>query len=117
MLVEDEVMVRRLARKILVQHGYTVLEAANGDEGWSLSENHEQRIHLLLTDVILPTINGKELFVRLQQARPDLRALFMSGYTENVIAHHGVLDQGTNFLAKPFTIEGLARMVRMVLDA
>ena len=116
LLVEDDGVVRELARRILSSHGYTVLEAGEGNEAGLLSRRYSGTIHLLLTDVVMPDVNGRELFERLKAERPGLTALFMSGYTENVIAHHGVLDRGTHFIQKPFTVKSLARSVRDVLD-
>jgi signal transduction histidine kinase len=116
LLVEDEEMVRRLVARVLGELGYRILTAADGGEAQSVSGAEPGRIDLLLTDVIMPGMNGKELFAHLAVARPGLRTLFMSGYTENAIAHHGVLDPGTRFLPKPFTIEHLAAKVREALD-
>ena len=116
LLVEDDRVVRELARKILATHGYTVLEACDGIEAELLCKRYSGPIHLLLTDVVMPRVNGLELYDRLLLRRPKLLSLFMSGYTENVIAHHGILDSGTNFLRKPFTIGTLARAVRDVID-
>lgn len=117
LLVEDDAVVRELARKILAGHGYTVLEAGEGKEAELLSQRYSGTIHLLLSDVVMPDINGRELFDRLQVERPGLASLFMSGYTENAIAHHGVLDRDTHFIQKPFTVGSLARSVRQALDS
>ncbi len=117
LLVEDDVTVRELARKILSGHGYIVLEAAQADEAILLSQRFSGPIHLLLSDVVMPGINGRELAEQLKADRPQLEALFMSGYTENVIAHHGVLDEGTHFIQKPFTVRSLTLVVRELLDA
>jgi two-component system, cell cycle sensor histidine kinase and response regulator CckA len=116
LLVEDEDMVRNLAKKILARQGYRLIIAGNGGDAYLQSENFSGRIHLLLTDVIMPNMNGKQLFERLLPRRPDLKVLYMSGYTEDAIASQGVLDEGTQFLQKPFTIETLSRKVRAVLD-
>ena len=116
LLVEDDEMVRELSRKILATHGYTVLEAGSADEACLLGSRYSGVIHLLLTDVVMPNMNGLELSKLLQSERPDLKTLFMSGYTDNVIAHHGILESGTNFLSKPFTVASLATAVRDVLD-
>ena len=115
LLVEDDALVRELARQILADHGYTVLEAADGEEALLLSRRFSGTIHLLLSDVVMPHMNGRDLFERLKVTRPQTQALFMSGYTENVIAHHGVLDQDTNFIQKPFTVDALVRRVRTLL--
>jgi PAS domain S-box-containing protein len=116
LLVEDEEVLRRLAREILSGNGYKVLEAGNGREALLLSEAHRGEIHLLLTDVVMPKMSGRELTERIRPLRPDLRILYMSGYTDDAILRHGVLEDGIPFLQKPFTPEGLARKVREVLD-
>ena len=117
LLAEDEEVVRRLAREILSGNGYTVLEAGNGREALLLSEAHRGEIHLLLTDVVMPKMSGRELGERIRLHRPDLRILYMSGYTDDSILRHGVLLDGIPFLQKPFTAEVLARKVREVLDS
>ena len=117
LLAEDEEVVRRLAREILSGNGYKVLEAGNGREALLLSEAHRGEIHLLLTDVVMPKMSGRELTERIRPLRPDLRILYMSGYTDDAILRHGVLEDGIPFLQKPFTPEGLARKVREVLDS
>jgi PAS domain S-box-containing protein len=116
LLTEDEEGVRRLAREILSGNGYKVLEAGNGREALLLSEGHRGGIHLLLTDVMMPKMGGRELVERIRLQRPDLRILYMSGYTDDAILRHGVMENGIPFLQKPFTAEGLARKVREVLD-
>jgi two-component system, cell cycle sensor histidine kinase and response regulator CckA len=116
LLVEDEEVVRNLARQILGRQGYKVLVAANGLEACALSEGQEAEIDLLLTDVVMPQMDGKQLYERLRRSHPTLKVLFMSGYTEETIVHRGLLDQGTNFLQKPFTLDILVRRVRQVLD-
>ena len=116
LLVEDDTVVRELARKILAGQGYTVLEASGSAEASMLCQRFSGPIHLLLTDVVMPQINGLELFRLLHVERPKLKVLFMSGYTENVVAHHGILESGTNFLRKPFTIRTLSCATRDVLD-
>jgi CheY-like chemotaxis protein len=116
LLVEDEEMVRELARRVLARQGYVVLSAPCGEDAIGLWRERQSEIALLLTDVIMPRMNGRQLYERLRAERPELRVLYMSGYTENVIAHHGVLDEGARFLPKPFTIEVLARGVREALD-
>ena len=79
-------------------------------------KNHNGKIDLLLTDVVMPNVNGRELYDQLLEIRPDLKVLFMSGYTEDIIAHHGVLEEGTPYIQKPFSLEALSRKVRQVLD-
>ncbi len=117
LLVEDEPGVRALVRDTLRMQGYTVLEARHGIEALLVSKQHTGPIHLLMTDVVMPQMSGREVADRLFVTRSDLRVLFMSGYTENAIVHHGVLHPGTAFLQKPFSPESLARKVREVLDA
>lgn len=116
LLVEDEEMVRKLARQILTTQGYEVLEAANGGAALLSCERHQGRIHLLLTDVIMPEMSGRELAERLHRERPEMRILFMSGYTDDAIVHHGVLEEGANFIQKPFAPDALAAKVRKVLE-
>ena len=116
LLAEDEELVRVLARKVLAQAGYRVLVAAGGAEALALAERHDGPIHLLLTDVVMPEMSGRELMRRLIERRPDVRVLYMSGYADEAIARHGVLDPGTAFMQKPFTPGVLARRVRDVLD-
>jgi PAS domain S-box-containing protein len=116
LLVEDEEMVRNLARKILERQGYRVLSAACGEEAIQIAEKEIGSIDLLLTDVIMPNMNGRELGDRLELLKPGIPVLFMSGYTADVIAQHGVLEEGTNYLKKPFTIRSLSTKVREVLD-
>jgi len=117
LLVEDEREVRRLARTILEELGYRVLEASGPREAIALCQGHPGRIHLLLTDVVMPDMNGKELEGRIRVMKPGVKTLFMSGYTANAIAHRGVLEKSARFLQKPFSIDTMARKVREVLDA
>jgi two-component system cell cycle sensor histidine kinase/response regulator CckA len=117
LLVEDEDGVRALIRQVLHRSGYTVLQARDGGEALLQCERHEGRIDLLLTDVVLTQISGTELAQRLLKIRPEMRVLYMSGYTDEAIVQHGVLSAGTSFLQKPFTNDSLARKVRDVLNA
>ncbi len=116
LLVEDETGVRRLARQMLGQLGYTVLEADDGPGALHLFEQHAPAIDLLLTDVVMPQMSGRELAERLTAVRPDLKVLYMSGYTNDVVARHGLLEPGVALLQKPFTADGLGRRVRAALD-
>ena len=116
LLVEDQEEVQQVAREILRRYGYHVLEAKNAGEALLSCERHPRTIHLLLTDVVMPQMNGRELADRLVQVRPELKVLFMSGYTENAIVHHGILDSGVAYIQKPIVPESLARRVREVLD-
>jgi CheY-like chemotaxis protein len=116
LLVEDEERVRVLARTILRRYGYTVLEAGGGGDALVVVEKHADRIDLMLTDVVMPHMSGRELAERIHAIRPGLKVLYMSGYTDNVILQRGVLGPGSAFLQKPITPEVLARKVREVLD-
>ena len=116
LLVEDDDAVRDLAHDILQTAGYTVLVARQGAEVLGMSERCVGPIHLMLTDVVMPGMTGRQLADRLAVLRPTMKVLYMSGYTDNAIVHHGVLDPGTEFLQKPFTASVLARKVREILD-
>ncbi len=115
LLVEDEGMVRNFVQTVLQTHGYTVLAAWDGGEALRLSKEHAGPIALLLTDMVMPGMSGRETAVRLAAARPETRVLYMSGYTDKVIVQHGMLDLGTAFLQKPLTPSVLAEKVREVL--
>jgi PAS domain S-box-containing protein len=116
LVVEDEEDVRKLAMRILERQGYKVLEASEGLGAFLIVEEYGDPIHLLVTDVVMPKISGRELADRMAEIRPEIKVLYMSGYTDNAITHHGILEKGKNYLQKPFTMEGLARKVREVLD-
>jgi PAS domain S-box-containing protein len=115
LLVEDDPAVRVLTRRMLESRGYTVLAAANGTEGVEAARRYAGEIHLLVTDVVMPEMNGRELFTQLSAQRSGLRVLFLSGYTDEAIVRHGNLERGVPFLQKPFTPETLARKVREAL--
>jgi PAS domain S-box-containing protein len=116
LLVEDNEQVRDLTWSILRRQGYSVLPAPNGEEALAVFDRHPEPVHLLLTDVIMPGMSGKELFTRAVKRSPRMKVLYMSGYTDNVIAHRGVMDEGVNFIQKPFSVKALAAKVREVLD-
>ena len=116
LLVEDDKLVRDLAHSILKRQGYTVLVAEDGPEALTVLEAHDDPVDLLLTDVVMPEMNGRDLFDKVAEKHPDTKVLYMSGYTDNVIAHRGVLDEGTAFIQKPFNVQALAAKVREVLD-
>ncbi|MDQ7785689.1 MAG: PAS domain S-box protein [Desulfomonilaceae bacterium] len=116
LLVEDEEMVRDLAAEALEMLGYRVLRAASPSEAAEIAASHPGEIHLLLTDVVLPQMDGKTLYKSLIKNRSGMKVLYVSGYTENFIVHRGILDPEVSFLQKPFTVDSIARKVRMVLD-
>ncbi|HLF84940.1 MAG TPA: PAS domain S-box protein, partial [Blastocatellia bacterium] len=116
LLVEDETAVRELAARVLRDRGYCVLEASDPSEALRAIAGADE-VQLLVTDVVMPQMSGRDLAEHLAPLRPDMRVLYVSGYTDRAIVHHGVLDEGTPFLQKPFTAEALVRKVREVLDA
>jgi CheY-like chemotaxis protein len=115
LLVEDDETVRKFVHEVLDNDGYRLLDAANGLAALSICAQYEEPIHLLLTDVVMPEMSGRELANRLTPVRPEVKVLYMSGYTDDVIVHHGVLDERTAFIQKPFAADVLARKVREVL--
>jgi len=116
LLVEDAAAVRAVTRQVLDRLGYTVLEAPNGQAALHLATKHHGPIHLLLTDVIMPELGGRQVAEQLRALRPEIRVLYASGYTDDAVVRHGVLQPGIAYLQKPFTREVLARKVREVLD-
>jgi CheY-like chemotaxis protein len=117
LLVEDEPLVRGLAARVLRKQGYHLLEASNGSEALRIAEKRVgEDIHLILTDVVMPGMIGRELAEKLHSLFPKIKVLYMSGYTSSAIVHHGILEEGMNYIQKPFTLEALARKVREVLD-
>jgi PAS domain S-box-containing protein len=115
LLVEDEESVRHMAQEILQLNGYSVLDASNGNEAVTVSEQHQGVIELMVTDVVMPLLGGRELAEKLALTRPEMRVLYMSGYTDDAIVRHGVLDGRASFLEKPFTPDAFARKIREVL--
>ena len=117
LVVEDAPAVRAVTRQVLERQGYTVLEAPNGGAALVLATKHHGPIHLLLTDVVMPGVNGRQLAEQLARPRPDMMVLFTSGYTDDSVVRHGVLESGIAYLQRPFTPDGVARKVREVLDS
>lgn len=116
LLVEDEPSILKMSRRMLESLGYTVLAASAPDEAIRLAVRHEGEIHVLMTDVVMPGMNGRDLSERIREIRPTIKCLFMSGYTANVIAHRGVLDEGVQFIQKPFSKNDLSVKFREILD-
>ena len=117
LLVEDEVNLRHLARQYLEKQGYRILEAEDGAAALQIAAGHKDKIDLLLTDVVMPGMNGRELATQITAQRPDVRVLYMSGYTENAIGHDGLLDAGITLLQKPFSLPTLKDRVRELMDS
>jgi CheY-like chemotaxis protein len=116
LVVEDEENVRRLAVRILERQGYTVLEATCVNDALELCKESKEPIHMILTDVVMPEMSGPQLAEQLVSLRPKIKVLYMSGYADNAIVHQGVLKDGVDYIQKPFTIDGLAKKMREVLD-
>jgi DNA-binding response OmpR family regulator len=116
LLVEDESVIRSLVRNVLSSHGYAVLEAENGEKALGIFRSRKADIDMIIADVVLPGTGGRDIVEGMLTDRPGMSALFMSGYTRDVIDNHGVLTSGLAFLQKPFTPETLLRTVREVLD-
>ena len=115
-MVEDEVSVKDLTQKMLENLGYKVITATTPNEAIVLVESYEEKIHLMIVDVVMPEMTGRELSDRLEPLLPKLKLLFMSGYTGNIIADHGILDEGEDFIQKPLSMHALSTTVRQVLD-
>ena len=115
--VEDNPQNMRLVRKILKSEGYTVLEAENGIDALSVCERHSNQIHLIVTDVVMPMMNGDELAERLRRTRPETKIIFMSGYADEALNQHRVLETGIPLMQKPFTPDALLLKIREELDA
>jgi PAS domain S-box-containing protein len=116
LLVEDEEMVRHLAIRVLRRLGYEILHAGSGGDALAAAKQYAAPIHLLFTDVVMPGMNGRQLSERIAAIHPETKVLYSSGFTENAIAHHGVIDEGLNFIGKPYTPHSLAKAIRAALD-
>lgn len=116
LLVEDEEQVRGILKQILEGQGYDVIAASSGEEALTISQDLKRDIKLMITDVVMPQMSGRELAERIIALRPNLRVLFMSGYTDDAIVRHGLLDEKLNFIQKPFDSAAVARKVRELLD-
>ena len=116
LVVEDAASVRSVMRQVLERYGYAVLEAPDGATALQLAAKHHGPIHLVLTDVVMPGVSGRQLADRLVRLRPGIKVLYASGYTDDAIIHHGLLEPGIAYLQKPFTRDALALKVRAVLD-
>jgi DNA-binding response OmpR family regulator len=117
LLVEDDAQLRQLSSSVLAHCGYKMLVAATPEEGLEIFKAHHRDIRLLITDVVMPRMNGRQLAEQIMQISSDVRVLYISGYTNNAIVHYGVLDAGLWFLPKPFTLSALMAKVREVLDS
>jgi DNA-binding NtrC family response regulator len=117
LLAEDAGPLRTVARQILQRHGYTVLDALDGKSALEQAAAHSGPIHLLLTDVVMPDMSGRQLAQQIRERRPEMRVLFVSGYTDDAIIRHGILEPGIAFMQKPFSPDALARKVREVLES
>ena len=116
LIAEDDTEVRRLTKNVLEEFGYTVVEAVDGEDAISKFLKHKRKVDLVMLDVVMPRKNGKEVYQYVRKVRPDVKALFTSGYTADVIHEKGVLDEGLNFISKPVAPSELLRKIRDVLD-
>jgi two-component system cell cycle sensor histidine kinase/response regulator CckA len=116
LLAEDDEIVRRLVIEVLQRYGYQVLEASSTAEAILIGQRHSGPIHLLISDVVMPEMNGPELSIRLQRFRPEMKVLYMSGYTDSTIVQQRMADEARNFIQKPFVPDALVRRVREILD-
>ncbi len=117
LVVEDEPAILKMTQTMLEDVGYTIIACRTPKEAIELVTDHKEKIHMLLTDVVIPEMNGRELAGRIEAIFPGINTLFMSGYTANVIAHHGVLDEGVNFIQKPFAREDMMDKILEILTS
>jgi two-component system, cell cycle sensor histidine kinase and response regulator CckA len=117
LLVEDEIGVRGLTRHLLNLKGYKVIEAGDGEEALAIAAEHRGAIDLVLTDVVMPRMSGREFTQRLNELRPGIKVLYMSGYTDDAVVRHGIYEESVNFLQKPFSPFVLTQRVRDILDS
>jgi CheY-like chemotaxis protein len=117
LVLEDEARVRKLICEVLQNRGYHVIEAVRGEEALRKAIEHQGRIHLLLADVVMPEMSGPQAVQQIRAVQPGIKVLYMSGYTDEAMMHHGILESGTPFLQKPFLPDALARKVREVLGS
>jgi two-component system, cell cycle sensor histidine kinase and response regulator CckA len=117
LVVEDDAFVRKFVCRILHLRGYTVLDAANGEAALAIVRGYAGNIHMVITDVVMPGMSGKELIAQLEQMRPGIKTLYVSGYTDKAIVHHGILDSNIAFLQKPFTTEHLMQKIHEVIQS
>ena len=117
LVVEDDGMVRRLICTFLRLRGYTVLDAPDGKQALSLFQQHDGPVHVLMVDVVMPDMSGRELALQVTGLRPSVKVIFMSGYMDDTLVRHGVQESGIPFLQKPYNLDGLLRKVREVLDS
>ena len=117
LVVEDEFAVRGLTVRILKKQGYTVLEASNGKDALSVAREYADKIHLVITDVVMPGMSGKDLVTQIETLRPGIKSLYTSGYTSNAIVHHNILDSNVDFLQKPFNADALLSKVGELIDS
>ena len=115
LVVEDNNELRKLATSILKRYGFTVMEAGETKKAIDIAKNKETTIDLLLTDVVMPKMNGRELFNNISKWQPAMEVLYMSGYTDDIISHHGILQEGVHFIQKPFTVQGLIQKIQQVM--
>ena len=116
LLVEDNEEVLKLTSRLLEKQGYTVIRSMQGSEALKIFEKQKESIDLILTDVMMPKMSGRQFVERCKQIGNNFRVLYMSGYTDNAIAHHGILEEGIDYIQKPFTVDGLGKKIREVLD-